>query len=167
MKTYDLISTIGTSPQTKVRGGHEMPFGPGTDTDTADDITVTVTLSGGSGLRFAPLGLARDSAPDRGPSGPDRTGAVSFTVRAPAMELDGLPVAAFRALPDGEGEGSQKVPTGPSAIGYMMHVKDVSGSKLIRIYNNAGQKVLEYQNRGGDISRLRRGMYFFRDLRVG
>ncbi|MDD7888327.1 hypothetical protein [Flavivirga sp. 57AJ16] len=151
MKTYDLISTIGTSPQTKVRGGHEMPFGPGTDTDTADDITVTVTLSGGSGLRFAPLGLARDSAPDRGPSGPDRTGAVSFTVRAPAMELD----------------GGQKAPTGPSAIGYMMHVKDLPGAKLIRIYNSARQKVLEYRNTGGDISRLTKGMYFFRDLRVG
>ncbi|GAA3613117.1 hypothetical protein Q4Q39_03835 [Flavivirga amylovorans] len=120
-------------------------------TKIIDDITVT--LSGCSRLELSP-GSIRGEAPNLTSVGLNGINAMSFTVKESAIEYDDLSVNSFQTWSNDNDSNS---------VAYMLHIKDVSGLKFIRVYNDLRQKVL--QIKGIDASHLTKGLYFFKNLR--
>ena len=143
------------------------------DTNTADnslDIKdmadgITVTLSGGSGPELSPVGPVGGKAPNLTSADLNCIDAISFTVRAPATGFGDLPESPFQGLSH-EDERPQKTLVCPDEVAYMVHIKDVPGSKLIRVYDSSGEKVLQGKDKSGDADHLRKGLYFFKYLRA-
>ncbi|MDO5970412.1 hypothetical protein Q4Q35_11410 [Flavivirga aquimarina] len=122
-------------------------------TETTDDIVVT--LSGGSGLDLFPVSpIGGDGCPNIISVG-FNIDVISFVVKASEIEFDYLSVNSFQTKPDADD---------PDSVSYMLNVKDVSGFKLMEIYDEFGQMVLQGKNKRGAVSRLAKGMYFFKDL---
>ncbi|TGV04583.1 hypothetical protein [Flavivirga rizhaonensis] len=121
-------------------------------TKIIDDIAVT--LSGCSRLELSP-GSIRGEAPNLTSVGLNCINAMSFTVKESAIEYDDLSVNSFQQTWSNDND--------PNSVSYMLHIKDVSGLKFIRVYNNLRQKVL--QIKGIDASHLTKGLYFFKYLR--
>lgn len=129
-------------------------YDKGDITEIVDDITVT--LSGGSGLELSPVSPIGGEAPNLTSVGLD-CDAISFTVKASAIEFDDLSVNSFQTAWSNDDD--------PNSVNYMLHIKEVSGSRFIRVYNNLRQKVvLQSKNKSIDTSHLKKGLYFFKDL---
>lgn len=132
-------------------------------TDNRDDIiekmdAITVTLSGGSGFELSPVSPIGGEAPNFTSVGLNCVDAISFAVKASTIEFDDLSINSFQTWSNDDD---------PNSVNYMLHIKDVSGLKLIRVYNNLRQKVvLQSKNKSIDTSHLKKGLYFFKDLRL-
>ncbi|GAA3622289.1 hypothetical protein [Flavivirga jejuensis] len=134
-------------------------FDSGTNTmdnrdDTSEEIIddIIVTLSGGP----APVSPIGDEPPNLISVGLHNTDVISFTVKASALKFDDLSVNYFQTCSNNDDSNSPE---------YMLHIKEVSGLKFIRVYNNLRQKMLQSKIKKSDAKHLKKGLYFFENLR--
>ncbi len=129
--------------------------------DDRDDIPeaiddIIITLSSGSGVELSPVGSKGDDAPNLISVDQNHIDTVSFTVKASAIEFDYVPSNSLQISSNDKD---------PEEEGYLLHVKEVAGSKFVRIYNDLRQMVLQSKHKSIHASHLKKGLYFFKDLR--
>ncbi|AUP78040.1 hypothetical protein [Flavivirga eckloniae] len=123
---------------------------------TEIDGDIIVTLSGVSGLGLSQLGPTGGEAPNLISVGLNCIDTISFTVKASAIEIDDVLADSFQTKVNNNDD--------PDSVEYMLDVKDVSGFKFIQVFNDLHEKVLQVKSKSAEASRLKKGLYFFKDL---
>ena len=126
------------------------------------DKDYTLTPTGGSNS-IVVVSLTGGTPPSNAPVVLNWTNVTSFTVTATSLTsfaFDNLSVNASGALSVTDDYTFQKAKVYPNPVVNILHVKNISGLKIINIYNSLGQQVLQSKQDTIDVSHLSKGMYF-------
>ncbi|NMH89695.1 T9SS type A sorting domain-containing protein, partial [Flavivirga algicola] len=120
------------------------------------------------GSGSSPVDVTMDSgggAPGLVPVDLNWPGVTSFTMTALSatiMAFDNLSVNTSGALSVTNFNKNQKALIYPNPVENVINIKNVSDLKLVGLYNNLGQYILQSKRDSIDMSHLQKGMYFLK-----